>query len=107
MSKKLDLAFDRFYEHARREQLDIVRKIMNNNEWITEFCNAMGASFFTEILYPNLPEEQEEFVDSEDERISEFTDFMDRWDNTLKFSGDSIMIIKDNFDNELVETFSW
>jgi len=106
MSKLLDMEFEAFYKRARKEQLEIVRKIMNKNEWITEFCNAMGASFFTEIINPNRLNEEEVFVEDTDKRIKEFTVFMDKWDNVLNLSGDPIMITKGAFD-DLIETTDW
>ena len=90
--------FQILYKKARKEQLDIARKILNNNEWITEFCNAMGSYSFEEILDPNTPDEREVFVDNDDERISEMEDFMQEWDEVFHFSGDPIYIVKNNFD---------
>lgn len=105
-NKLLEMEFDSFYKHARKEQIEIAKKIMNKNEWIIEWCNAMGGSFFTEVLYPNTPDEQEEQIEWGDKRVKELSDFMDKWDNILKLSGDPIMITKNSFD-ELTETTDW
>lgn len=105
-NKILKLRYQMLREDFRKEQIEIARKILRENEWIIGWCNAMGGCFFTEIRDPGTEDEVEDSVNHDDERIQEMEEFMDAWDEKFRLSGDPYRIDKYD-DDSLIEAADW